>query len=290
MEAIKLDNLIKHFGSVKAVAGVSFTVQEGDIFGFLGPNGAGKTTTIRCLMDFIRPSAGKITLFGKDAQLESVSLKNDIGYLSSDTHLYNKWTGLEHIKYVQAFKGASPLLQPLIKRLNYDPTRRVKNLSTGNKQKLNFILALLGKPKLLILDEPTRGLDPILQNEVYLILQEFQQQGGTVFFSSHNMAEVEKICTRTAIIRSGKLVVVENITDLKGRNIHIGHVTFAEKVTLPELSIKNVKFVAEKNAGYSFTITGELKDFFKTIGRYTITDFDLNHASLEDVFLNYYKK
>lgn len=289
MPAIQLENFKKYYGATKAVDGISLTVEVGDIFGFLGPNGAGKTTTIRSMMDFIRPTAGVITLFGKNAQQDSVELKKQIGYLSSDTHLYNTWTGREHIKFVQAFKGEFPQLEPLLERLDFNPAVKVKKLSTGNKQKLNLILALIGQPKLLILDEPTRGLDPILQNEVYRILLEFKQQGGTVFFSSHNLAEVEHICNRVAIIRKGQLVTVEDIKDLKGKNIHVGHVAFTNAVLEQDILVDNV-VLAKDSAGFSFRLTGDVSAFFNKIGQQTVKDFEMSHATLEDVFLAFYKE
>ncbi len=166
MSAVEVDNLRKYFGNTKAVDGVSFSVEEGDLFGFLGPNGAGKTTTIRCMMDFIRPLGGSITILRKDAQEDSVELKKKIGYLPGNVYLYSKWTGQTHIDFVRQFNAGKDISLDLINRLGFDPTVKTKHLSPGNKQKLGLILAFMTNPEVLILDEPTLGLDPLLQNEV----------------------------------------------------------------------------------------------------------------------------
>ncbi|TSC92557.1 MAG: antibiotic transport system ATP-binding protein, partial [Candidatus Berkelbacteria bacterium Licking1014_85] len=200
MIVIQINNLKKHFGKIKALDGVDFEVNEGEIFGFLGPNGAGKTTTIRCIMDFINPTSGEINIFGRDSHKDSVELKKLIGYLPSENRLYSDWTGYDHVDFIAKLRGKDKIADILIKKLDYDPSRIVKHLSTGNRQKLSFILALINKPKLLILDEPTNGLDPLLQNKIYEILHDLQKEGTTILMSSHNLHEVEEICTRAAII------------------------------------------------------------------------------------------
>lgn len=290
MPAIEIKNLIKHFGKVRAVDGISFEVSEGEIFGFLGPNGAGKTTTIRCMMDFIRPTGGSIRLLGKDARQDSVELKKNIGYLSSDVYLYDKWTGQEHLDFAISLKGKSPRLDSLIKRLDFNPKVKVKTLSTGNKQKLNILLAFLGDPKLLILDEPTRGLDPLLQNEIYAILQEFQKDGGTVFLSSHNLPEVEKICGRVGIIRQGKLSAVEKIDDLKEKSMHTGHISFDGAFNKNDFLAEGFAITSENANGFSFTIRGPINPFLSALTKYRVKDFEITHANLEDIFLTFYKE
>src|SRR4030042_3254268 len=167
MAAISVTNLKKYFGKTRAVDGISFEVNEGEIMGFLGPNGAGKTTTIRCLMDFIRPTQGQIEILGKDAQKNAPEVKADIGYLSSEVDLYKSWTGQEHIHFLEKIRGISKFDEELISELKFNPRKKVSALSTGNRQKLGLILALMHQPKLLILDEPTVGLDPLLHNYIY---------------------------------------------------------------------------------------------------------------------------
>ena len=227
---IQIENLEKHFGLTKAVNGVSFEVKKGESFGFLGPNGAGKTTTIRCLMDFIRPSKGSITIFGLDAHKESVKLKQKIGYLPGNVKLYSKWTGYEHFSFVQDLRGKSKNLDELVQKLNYDPSIKFGNLSSGNKQKLGLILALMNEPELLVMDEPTVGLDPLLQNAIYQIINELKSNGTTVLISSHNLPEVEKICDRAGIIKQGKMVAIEDINDLGQKRLHKVEVRFTGQI------------------------------------------------------------
>ncbi len=177
MSIIEVKNLSKHFGKTKAVDDISFAVEKGEVFGFLGPNGAGKTTTIRCMIDFIRPSSGSITLLGEDSQIGSVDLNKKIGHLSGYVHFYDKWTGQDHIDFVQKLNHITDQPDDLLKRLDFDPTIKTKNLSSGNRQKLGIILALMKQPELLIMDEPTNGLDPLLQHEVYAMLRKAMRAG-----------------------------------------------------------------------------------------------------------------
>ena len=290
MPAIEIKNLKKYFGKVKAVNGISLAVEKGEIFGFLGPNGAGKTTTIRCMMDFIRPTEGKIGILGFDARKDSVELKKNIGYLSSDIYLYDKWTGQEHLDFAASLKGKSPRLDSLIKRLDFNPKTKVKTLSTGNKQKLNIILALLGNPEILILDEPTRGLDPLLQNEIYAILQDFQKEGKTIFLSSHNLPEVERICGRVGIIRQGKIAAVERIEDVKNKSMHTGHISFEGAFDKNDFLAEGFAITSENTNGFFFTIRGEINPFLNTLAKYRVKDFEIAHANLEDIFLTFYKE
>ena len=197
--AIEIVDLKKRFGSVKAVDGVTFKAEQGEAFGFLGPNGAGKTTTIRCLMDFIRPTSGKISIFGKDAQKDSVELKKLIGYLPGNVKLYGNWNGWDHIRFIESIRGKSKNVDDLIQKLDFNPKVRFHSLSSGNKQKLGLILTLMNEPKLLVMDEPTVGLDPLLQNTIYGLLNDLKKKGTTIFVSSHNLPEVEKSVIESAL-------------------------------------------------------------------------------------------
>jgi ABC-2 type transport system ATP-binding protein len=200
--AIETTALSKRFGSTTVLHNLNLAVEVGEIYGFLGPNGAGKTTTISVLMDFIRPTSGKATLLGGDSRIDAVKLKQVVGYVPADPQLYPRLTGRDHIALYERIHhhvGAMGLADRL--GLNLDVKARV--LSTGNQQKLAFVLALSAKPKLLILDEPTRGLDPLAQDQVYAELRTFRDAGGTVFISSHNLAEVAKLCDRVGLIKAG---------------------------------------------------------------------------------------
>lgn len=290
MSVIEVKNLKKYFGKTKAVDGISVSVENGEIFGFLGPNGSGKTTTIRCMMDFIRPQGGSINILGKDAQKDSVELKKKVGYLSGDVRLYSKWTGQTHIDFVRQLNGGKDLSQELIQRLDFDPTVKTKQLSSGNKQKLGIILAFMLKPEVLILDEPTLGLDPLLQNEIYEFLSEISQNGSTVFMSSHDLAEVDRVCSRVGIIKKGKMVAMESIATLKERKINTVNAYFTHPVNKEEFLDENTELVKEFTNGLILKVKGDVNPLIKRLSSYTLRDIDISQVSLEDIFMEYYEK
>lgn len=286
---VEVKNLKKHFGKTRALDGVSFNVQKGEIFGFLGPNGAGKTTAIRCMMDFIRPTSGNVSILGVDANQKSVELKKHLGYLTSDLHLYDNWNGHDHIDLTESLRGKSKNLAELIKLFGFDQKIKVKKLSTGNKQKLGLILALMNEPEILILDEPTRGLDPILQNVFYKIILELKQKGVTIFMSSHNLPEVEKVCDRVAIIKEGKLVALEDIQTIRKKKIHIVTVYFESKFSEHDFKIKNTEIAQKFSDGLEIRVQGNLNPLLKKLSNYKIKDLEITHENLEENFLEFYK-
>ena len=290
MIVITVKNLIKHFGKVKAVDGISFNVDEGEVFGYLGPNGAGKTTTISCMMGFLNLTGGEISIMGKDVIKESTSLKHDIGYLSSDVHLYQDLTGNDHFRLIEAIRGKSPILKQLIRDLSYNPKVKVKNLSTGNKQKLGVIMCFMHQPKLLILDEPTRGLDPLLQNKVYEYILNFKKDGTTIFMSSHNLGEVEKLCDHLAIIRTGKLVALETLSTLKEKRIHMVRAYFKDTPHIKDIQMSGVEdFEKLPGNGISFKVKGDITPVIQKISKFNLYDLEITHASLEALFMEFYK-
>ncbi len=288
--AIDIRNLKRYFGDVKAVDDISLTVGRGELFGFLGPNGAGKTTTIRCMMDLLRPNQGSITLLGSNAQSDSVGLKRKIGYVPSDSHCDDRWTGREHINFVAKLRGVPIDQSTLVEQLGVEIDTKVKNLSMGNKQKLALLLGFLGKPELIILDEPTRGLDPVFQRTVDMLMQEFCKQGGTVFLSSHNLSEVEHLCSRVGIIRSGKLAAVETLEDLRKKAVHVVSVDFAQPVDVATFRLPNVEIVRTNHTGFHARVTGDLSPFLAVLGKHSVKDLEITHASLEEVFLRFYER
>ena len=290
MAAIEVHTLKKYFGKTKAVDGISFSVEKGEIFGFLGPNGAGKTTTIRCIMDFIRPMEGSIKILGKDAQKDAVCLKKSIGYLSGNVRLYGKWTGQMHIDFIRKLSGGENISEQLIKRLNFNPTVKTKQLSSGNKQKLGIILAFMLNPELLILDEPTLGLDPLLQNEIYELLSEMTQNGSTVFMSSHNLAEVDRVCGRVGIIKEGKMAATESIAALKEKKIITVHANFTHPVKKEEFLSENIELVKEFANGVILKVKGDVNPLVRKMAKYTLQDISISPASLEDIFMEHYEK
>ena len=286
--AIEMQGVAKRFGSHTAIDGVNLQVRAGEIFGFLGPNGAGKTTTIRCLMNFLRLNEGSIEVLGLDAGRDSVALKRLVGYIPSDHHLVDRWSGRDHIHYVMRLRGESDLPQELIHQLSLDIDRPVKQLSSGNKQKLAIILGLIGSPQLLILDEPTQGLDPLFQNAVYELLMNFRAKGGTVFVSSHNLPEVQRICDRVGIIREGKVVAEESLESLREKSRHIVRARFAKPLAKSALKLSGVELVHHHGAEVELKVQGSLNPALKLLSRHDVVDLEVTHASLEEIFMEMY--
>ncbi len=287
---IEVTDLAKHYGKLHAVDGISFGVTEGEIFGFLGPNGAGKSTTIRCLMGFNKTTKGEATVLGKRLFLGAEDIKKQIGYLPGNVKLYDNWTGWDHIHFFESIRGKSDTVRDLMKKLDYNPLAKFRHLSSGNKQKLGLILALMNNPKVLIMDEPTVGLDPLLQNTIYEILLAMRDKGTTIFISSHNLPEVERLCDRVAIIKEGKLVAVESIKALGEKKIHKIEVRFADSYDVAEFAGKGVDKVEEVSDGLVITVSGDVNPVLHKLSRHKLLDIEVSHASLEDVFLKYYER
>jgi len=289
MNVIEIKNLSKHFGKVKAVDSISFEVKKGEAFGFLGPNGAGKTTTIRCMMDFLRPTEGTISILGKDSRKDSVELKEKIGYLPGNVRLASKWTGWEHIKFVESIRGKSSSVETIAKKLDLDLKKKFAHLSSGNKQKLGLVLALMSNPEVIIMDEPTIGLDPLLQNTIYEILNEMRDKGATIFISSHNLPEVERICDRVGIIKEGKMVEVETLEALGEKKLHKVEVRIVGNFKISDFKFDGVENIEEIADGVILTVGGDLNAVIKKLATYKIADIEITHATLEEVFLKFYE-
>ena len=288
ISAIEVKKLNKNFGSFTALDQTTFSVPEGGIFGFLGPNGAGKTTAIRCLMNFMHADSGTATILGLDSARDSVDLKRKIGYLPAAEQYYENWTGQQHIEFVARLKGVKAE-SPLIEQLDFKTHQKVKQLSTGNRQKLGLVMAFLGDPALLILDEPTRGLDPILQNQVYKLLSDHRARGGTVFMSSHNLPEVSKICDSVAVIRAGAIVAEESLDSLRNKSIHHVDVTFDKRIDTKQFQTKGVTIASSENNSLSLRVKGDLNHTLQLVAKQPIKDLEVTHASLEEIFLEIYK-
>lgn len=290
MAVIEVQNLTKQFGDVRAVDGISFSVEKGEIFGFLGPNGAGKSTTIRCMMDFLRPTSGSVKLLGRDAQKDAVSLKHQIGYLSGYVQLYDNWAGQQHIDVMRSLNGEVSVAAELVERLEFNPQVKTRKLSSGNKQKLGLILALMNKPDVLIFDEPTNALDPLMQNTVYELLREASERGATVFMSSHNLREVEKICSRVGVIKQGKMVAEESVRELKQKRLYTVHVVLQDSKTLCGQASKLEGVEAEKvTDGATLSVKGDIAPVLELLTKHSVQDVEILHASLEDIFLEFYE-
>ncbi len=289
MDVIATEGLTKYYGSHPGLVDLSLRVREGEIFGYLGPNGAGKTTTIRLLMDFIRPTRGKAAVFGKDAKREALSIRQEVGNLPGDVHLYDHMTGEEMLEFLARFRNNPSVFRgQLAERLDLDLSRKIKSYSKGMRQKLGIIQAMMHGPSLLILDEPTVGLDPLMQLEFYRIIREFKERGRTIFMSSHNLPEVERVCDRVGIIREGKLLAVEEIETLKQLRVKKVEVVFQKEVDEKDLSISGVIKKEGRDKHFFLYIKGNLDGVMKHLARFPIEDIVVEKASLEDVFLEFY--
>lgn len=293
--ALKISGLEKSYGDVQALRGVDLEVKQGEIFGFLGPNGAGKTTTIRCLLDSIRPDAGTIQLLGIDPQDDPIGVQALTGYLPGEMQFYENLTSERQLRFFNQMRGNSAdwdYIYQLAKLLDLDLSKQIKNLSKGNKQKVGVIQALMHRPKLLLLDEPTAGLDPLMQQEVLNLLRETNQEGSTVFFSSHIMSEVEQIADRVAIIRYGEIVEVADTSTLTQRALNRMTVRFKRPVDLSRLeALPGVEILAqEENLAATFQIAGDLEAFVQALGTTPVLDLETERLSLEETFLSYYSE
>ena len=292
--AIQLENLTKHYGNIVGIQNLSLEVAEGEVFGLLGPNGAGKTTTIRLILDFIRPTSGSVSVFGLSPRSDGIAIRRRVGYLPGDFITYNNLTGAAVTEYFTKLRGQNPSkLEMLCERFDLDPTRKIAELSKGNKQKIGLVQAFMNDPDLLILDEPTSGLDPLLQHEFQEMLREEKAQGKTVFLSSHVMSEVEATCDRVCIIREGELVTLDTVSHLTELSLWTVKIVFAEAVgenVFHGLDGVSVTSSADRTFTLSVGGDGSMDAVIKTASQYRVVSFESEHASLEDTFLQYYSK
>ncbi|MGM9602489.1 MAG: ABC transporter ATP-binding protein [Faecousia sp.] len=288
MEAIRTEQLTKYYGKSRGIIDVSLSVEEGDVFGFIGPNGAGKSTTIRTLLGLISATRGKAEIFGRDTALHSTEILSNIGYLPSEAMFYSgmKVRDVLQLSARLRKKDCSAEAAALCRRLSLDPSRKIGELSLGNRKKVGIVCALQHKPGLYILDEPTSGLDPLMQQEFYALLSERNQEGATVFLSSHILSEVQKYCRHAAVIRDGKILACDTVEKLS----HTG----AKRVVLqgvrqaPDLpQIKNA-VVSEK--GVEFLYSGEIKPLMEALACLPLSDISITEPDLGEVFMHYYAK
>lgn len=287
--AIETRGLTKYYGDIVGLEDLDLEVRKGEVFGFLGPNGAGKTTTIRLLMGLLYPTRGRASILGLDCWSETVAVKSKVGYLPGETALYNRLTGEELVSFIAGFNGGGTgEAEKLAARLELDLTRRVREASRGMKQKLALVLSLMKCPSVLIMDEPTTGLDPLTQVTLYEILNEYREAGATILFSSHNLFEVERICDRVGIIREGRLVATESIEGLRAKRVRHVEVAFSDGLPEGLASWPGVADVEEAGSRAEFKFKGDIDRLVKSISTRQVTDLSVTHASLEDVFLEYY--
>ena len=289
--AIETRRLTKHYGAERGIVDVDLDVRQGEVFGLLGPNGAGKTTTIRILLDFIRPTSGEARVLGMDARKQSVAVRRRVGYLPGELATYETLSGRELFAYLGNLRGGveEASVRQLADRLEFDMDRRIAALSKGNKQKAGLVQAFMGKPELVVLDEPTTGLDPLIQEQVHGLIREAAQDGRTVFLSSHILREAEQLCTWAGIIRQGRLVTVESVEALKAKAFKRLEIEFGEPVPPPAFAgLPGVRDVTVKDSRLSCTVTGPLDAVIKAAARFQVLNVTSEQPSLEEVFLAYY--
>jgi len=288
-KVLEIKNLTKYYGDILAVDNLSISLNEGEIFGFIGPNGAGKSTTIRAIMNLINKNEGKITLYDKELTKDNIELKKLIGYLPSEINLYEDLTVKEMLDYHESFyqEDIHKRRCELVERLKLDDTKKIEELSLGNLKKLGIVLAFMHNPKLLILDEATSGLDPIMQQIFYDLLKEEQQKGTTIFYSTHILNEISKICNRVGIIKEGKLLKIETIEELQTKNLN--YVTIKSKEIKQIIKDLNLNIKETNEDTIKFKNQKSTDELIQILAKYKIDKLLIEEATLEDIFIHYYK-
>ena len=287
MNVIETKGLTKYYRKIKGIEDVTFSVKKGEIFGFLGPNGAGKTTTIRTLLGLLKPTRGEAYIFGKNIEDNIVEIRSKVGYIPGELALYEHLTGKQFLDYFASLRNTElPLLDELLETFELPLDRKIKGYSRGMKQKMGIIQAFMDDPEIVILDEPTSGLDPLLQNKFYEFILSEKKKGRTMFFSSHILSEVDKICDRVAIIKDGSLVALEDVESLKNK---LGKVIRLKIKENPK-DFKGPKEMKIKDDWIEFTATDDIDYWIKLISKYKVLDLEINEFKLEDIFIRYYER
>lgn len=284
--------LTKHYGDTKALNDLDLEVEQGEIFGFLGPNGAGKTTTIRAVLNYITPTSGSAEVLGMDAATQSVELRRHISYQPAEYSMYPNLTGGQYLQYFANLRGGvdNAYVHALAERLGADLTKKISDYSTGNKQKIGLIQAFMSKPRVLLLDEPATGLDPLVQTELQAMYREAQDEGRTVFLSSHTLGEVERVAGRVAILRLGHLVVVERVDDLKRKAIRRLDIEFEHDVAASVFDgVSGVRSVDARGTHVSVSFDGPVGDLLRVVVNHSVLNIHSRDADLEEIFLTYYR-
>ncbi len=292
MSIITVDNLTKYYGKARGIIDLSFSVDEGEIFGFVGPNGAGKSTTIRLFCSLIYPSGGTAKIFGKDCFKHGPEIRREIGYLPSEVFYYDRMKVIDLLKYSASFydKDSTKRLYELAEIMDLDLKRRIDDLSYGNKKKVGIVQGLLHQPKLIVLDEPTAGLDPLMQRNFFkLIREENEERGATVFFSSHMLGEVQKMCGRVAIIKEGRIIKIEDIKTLQKDNYKKIRVTAADELDEKRFDVDGVRNLEKDNGAVSFFFKGDINVITRIISEKRVSDVTIEEPTLEEIFMHYYE-
>ena len=290
MSVIEISNLTKYYGKARGIIDVSLNVEEGEIFGFIGPNGAGKSTTIRLLLSLIYPTKGSSKIFGKDTIKHGPEIRQEIGYLPGEVFYYDRMKVIDLLKYSASFykKDCTKRIHELAEIMELDLKRRIDELSYGNKKKVGIVQGLLHEPKLLLLDEPTSGLDPMMQQNFFDLAREENKKGVTIFFSSHILAEVQKMCTRVAIIREGEIVETQDIKTLQEDNYKKIRVK-ASDLDEKQFAVDGVTNLVRDNDAVNFFYNGDINAIMRIISARPIADLTIEEPTLEEIFMHYYE-
>jgi ABC-2 type transport system ATP-binding protein len=290
MSVIEVSNLTKYYGKSRGIVDVSFGVEQGEIFGFIGPNGAGKSTTIRLLLSLIHPTSGSAKVFGKDVVAHGTEIRRDIGYLPSEVFYYEGMKVIDLLKYSASFYDCdcTARMKELSELMELEMNRRISDLSYGNKKKVGIVQGLLHSPKLLFLDEPTSGLDPLMQRKFFDLIRKENARGVTVFFSSHILGEVQRLCNRVGIIREGKIVEISDIRSLQKNNYKKVRVT-AEGLKPADFKMACVSNAQSEDGALSFFFKGDINAVLKKLSADKVDDVTIEEPTLEEIFMHYYE-
>lgn len=292
MHVIEIKNLTKTYGKARGIVDVSFNVEKGEVFGFIGPNGAGKSTTIRTLLSLIYPTSGSAEIFGMDCIKKAPDIAKEIGYLPSEVFYYDKMKVIDVLKYSASFykKDCSKRIKELAAIMDLDLKKRVDDLSFGNKKKVGIVQALLHEPKLIILDEPTSGLDPLMQQKFFDLLEEENKKGATILMSSHVLSEVQRMCTRVAIIKEGRIIKLETMSNLTENNYKKFKLEIRNSIDKSHFHINGVSNLELKGNILSFLFKGNVNTILKKITEIDLKNVWIEEPSLEEIFMHYYEK
>ncbi|MGG1572438.1 ABC transporter ATP-binding protein [Fictibacillus sp. NRS-1165] len=292
MNVIEIKNLTKRYGNARGIEDISFHVEEGEIFGFIGPNGAGKSTTLRTLLSIIFPTSGSATIFGKDVIKHGPEIKKQIGYLPSEVFYYDKMKVKDLLNYSASFykKDCRKRIHELAEIMDLNLNKRIEDLSYGNRKKVGIVQGMLHEPKLIILDEPTGGLDPLMQQKFFDLLKEENKKGATILFSSHILSEVQKMCDRVAIIKEGELITVEKISTLQENNHKKIRIETKQPVDAGWFAVDGVTNIESDGHKISFLYSGNINIIMKKLAEMELSNLWVDEPDLEEIFLHYYEK
>jgi ABC-2 type transport system ATP-binding protein len=290
MSIIEVKHLTKYYGKARGIVDVSFNVEEGEIFGFIGPNGAGKSTTIRLLLSLIHPTSGSASVFGKEVVTHGTEIRRDIGYLPSEVYYYEGMKVIDLLKYSASFYDCdcTQRLHDLSELMELELHRRISDLSYGNKKKVGIVQGLLHSPKLLFLDEPTAGLDPLMQRKFFDLIRQENGRGVTVFFSSHILGEVQRLCSRVGIIREGKIAEISDIRTLQQNNYKKVWIE-AAGLSAPVFDLPGVTNLQSEDGSVHFFFKGDINTVLQKISTVQVSDVSIEEPTLEEIFMHYYE-